>query len=161
MGSEGWNWDSLFPYYLTSENFDLPTPVLRARGANYEPSLHGYNGHVDVGWSNYTMGENAHEVLNQTWQALGLPYNPDQSNGDLRGFSMFPSTIDAVNEIRADAARSYYWPVAGRTNLKVFTNTLAEKLTWRADEGPDAWPTVDENLQDQPNIRMTVDAKTN
>ena len=220
MGNEGWNWDTLFPYYLKSENFDPPTAELRAKGANYDPASHGYDGHVGVGWSNYTMGGNAHEVLNQTWQALGLTYNPDQSSGELHGFSLFPSTIDAAREIRADAARSYYYAIAERDNLNVFTNTLAEKLVW-TDEGAGIdlacaavvqvrpidgggsrvlnankevilsagslkspvilensgvgnpvilakhgidvrvdLPTVGENLQDQPNDRLTVNATT-
>jgi choline dehydrogenase-like flavoprotein len=220
LGNEGWNWDTLFPYYVKSENFDPPTAELRAEGANYDPAVHGYNGHVGVGWSNYTMGSNAHEILNQTWEALGLPYNPDQSSGELHGFSLFPSTIDAVKEIRADAARSYYYAITGRENLKVFTNTLAEKIVWR-DEGASTvlacadgvqvrpigggesrmfkaekqvilsagslkspvilensgvgnpailakhgidvkvdLPTVGENLQDQPNVRLTVNATT-
>lgn len=221
LGNEGWNWDTLFPYYLKSEHFYRPTPDLVAKGANYIPANHGYSGHVGVGWSNYTMGENAHEVMNQTWQALGLPYNPDQSSGELHGFSLFPSTIDAVKEVRSDAARSYYYAIAGRENLRVFTSTLAEKIIWDDDctneglayaggvqvrpidghesrilraskevvlsagslkspvilessgvgnpsilakHGIDVkidLPTVGENLQDQTNVQILVDAKTN
>ena len=44
---------------------------------------------------------------------------------------MFPSTIDAIKERRADSARSYHWLVAGHANIKVFMNSPAENLTWR------------------------------
>jgi hypothetical protein len=47
------------------------------------------------------------------------------------------STINAVMEVRTDAARRSYGLVAGRTNLKDFTHTLAEKLTWRDHRGAD------------------------
>ncbi|KAF2164106.1 GMC oxidoreductase [Zasmidium cellare ATCC 36951] len=132
LGNEGWNWDSLWPYYLKSEHFQPPTPDLVAKGAEYEASAHGTGGHVGVGWSNYTMGGNAHSVINQTYQNLGIPYNRDQSTGDLHGFSVFPSTIDSKLEIRSDAARSYWYSIESRPNLHLFTNTLAEKIQWSA-----------------------------
>ena len=135
LGNAGWNWESLLPYYKKAENLHPPDAMLTARGAEYEPNARGFVGPVDVGWSNYTMGGDAHDVLNETWQAIGLPYNQDQSSGELRGFSVFPSTIDSVHNVRADAARSYYWPVMERKNLHVFTNTLAEKLLWSESDG--------------------------
>ncbi|KAK4498807.1 hypothetical protein PRZ48_009317 [Zasmidium cellare] len=130
LGDKGWNWDSLWPYYLKSERFQPPTPDLVAKGAEFEPSAHGTSGHVGVGWSNYTMGGNAHSVINQTYQNLGIPYNKDQSTGDLHGFSVFPSTIDSKLEIRSDAARSYLYDIENRTNLHVITNTVGEKIEW-------------------------------
>ena len=134
LGNVGWNWETLWPYYRKSENFQPPSPQLIARGAAYESSAHGINGLLGVGWSNYTIDGDVHTLLNETWQAVGIPYNQDQSNGDLRGFSVFPSTIDSVHNIRADAARSYYWPASNRKNLHVYTGTLAKKLVWHEHE---------------------------
>ena len=220
LGIKGWNWESLMPYYKKSENLQPPSPSLRKIGAEYEPAVHGFDGPLDVGWSKYIMKGTAHEVLNETWQALGLPFNKDQSDGELRGFAVWPSTIDSVRSIRADAARSYYWPISERKNLHAFTNTLAEKLIWKGegDSGSLACasgvqfrpfsggesrvlqaerevivsagslkspvilensgvgnpailskhgiatkvnlPTVGENLQDQPNVLISAEAKT-
>lgn len=130
LGNEGWNWDSLWPYYLKSEHFYPPTPGTVKKGVEYKPSAHGLDGHVGVGWSNYTMGGNAHSVLNQTYQNIGIPYNKDQSTGNLHGFSLFPSTIDSKLEIRSDAARSYLYGIETRPNLHLITNSLAEKIEW-------------------------------
>lgn len=80
------------------------------------------------------MGRDAHEVLNQTWQNLGIPYNRDQATGDIHGFSVFPSTIDSEREIRSDAARAYLYGIEGRKNLNVMPNTLAEKIEWVGSE---------------------------
>ncbi|KAF2717782.1 GMC oxidoreductase [Polychaeton citri CBS 116435] len=137
LGNTGWSWDSLSPYYVKSEHFQVPGPELAAKGAEYEASIHGYNGPLRVGWSNYTIGGDVHELVNQTWQNLGIPYNQDQSTGNLHGFSVFPSTADTRFEVRADAARSYYWPIAERENLDVYVNTVAEKLVWADDGGDD------------------------
>ena len=135
LGNTGWNWDILLPYYKKSERLQPPDAQLTSDGATYEASVHGFNGPLDVGWSKYTEGQGVGQILNETWQALNIPHKNDQSDGDLHGFSIFPSTIDSVHSIRADAARSYYWPVSERKNLHVFTSTLAEKLTWKEDGG--------------------------
>ncbi|GAB7362883.1 hypothetical protein MBLNU230_g3185t1 [Neophaeotheca triangularis] len=134
LGNEGWNWDVLFPYYLKSEAFLTPNATLAERGVSFDPDVHGYDGPLDVGWSNYTMAGDAHEVLNQTYMNLSLPYNRDSNDGALRGFTLFPSTVDGIRNVRADAARSYYAPVSERRNLHVFTGTLAEKLEWTEDD---------------------------
>ena len=137
LGNQGWNWDSLWPYYKKSEHFRTPTPALVSKGVKYDPSAHGLTGHVGVGWSNYTMGGETHEILNKTFQNLEIPYNRDQSSGNLHGFSVFPSTINSELEIRADAARSYLYSIQTRPNLHLLTGTLAEKIIW--SNGPDSY----------------------
>lgn len=131
MGNKGWNWNSLWPYYLKSEHFYRPTPDLVAKGVDYEASAHGLNGRVGVGWSNYTMGGNAHTILNETYQHVGIPYNKEQGTGNIHGFSLFPNTINSDLEIRSDAARSYLYSIESRPNLRLLTNTLAERIEWQ------------------------------
>lgn len=80
-------------------------------------------------------------VLKTSWLALGLPFNPDPNTGTQHGFTVWPETLDAFNNIREDSARAYYWPVAERANLHVFTFTTAQKLTWAnllPEEGSEA-----------------------
>lgn len=129
VGNTGWNWASLFPYYRYSEHFDPPNPKQVADGAAYIPAYHGFAGHVDVGWTSVLMAGGAAAVLNATWQKLGLPYNRDANGGKLRGFTVWPFT--AKDDVRADSARAYYWPVAAqRKNLHVMLNTTATRLIW-------------------------------
>ncbi|KAF2816873.1 putative glucose oxidase [Mytilinidion resinicola] len=137
LGNDGWNWDSLWPYYKKSEHFQVPDAQRQDDGAAYIEDYHGFRGPVTVGWSTTLMGGDAHSILNETWQNVGLPYNADTSGGKLRGFSVWPFTLNnsvGGKGIRQDAARAYYYPFAAkRPNLHLYLNTVANKLIWDGD----------------------------
>ncbi|KAF2151624.1 GMC oxidoreductase [Myriangium duriaei CBS 260.36] len=134
LGNSGWKWDALWPYYLKSENFTEPSlQQLESTGFTYNSDNHGYHGPLHTGITNLTMENQAHVILNMTAQAQQIPFNQDLNGGDIRGFSLFPSTVDATLNIRSDAARSYYQTIMHRPNLFVFENTVAHKLLWRED----------------------------
>lgn len=133
LGNTGWNWAALWPYYLKSEHFIPPDADLVSRGATYEPLAHGTTGPLDVSFSPFLV--NATGTLTQTFENLGIPHKQDQSDGDVHGFSVFPSTINSTGFYRADAARSYLLPVQSRTNLHIFNGSLAEEILWAAGSG--------------------------
>ncbi|KAK1491838.1 GMC oxidoreductase [Colletotrichum tamarilloi] len=141
LGNEGWNWDSLFPYYLKSEHFQTPEPARQVAGRlEYEVDVHGEDGPLLTGWTYGQTNGTMPAVLNSTFQNLGLPWNEDVNGGNMVGFSVFPRTVDQANAVREDAARAYYYPYQNRTNLKVLLNTSAQKLTWKNTA---ALPTAD------------------
>lgn len=133
LGNEGWSWDSLFPYYKKSEEFEAPTEEQVVEGgATWEPDAHGEEGPVTTGWSSYLMLQNASRILNETGNAMGYPWNEDANDGSMRGFTVWPFTLDARKDIRQDSARAYYWPVAAqRKNLVVYANTTVSKIVWK------------------------------
>ncbi|KAF2222846.1 choline dehydrogenase [Elsinoe ampelina] len=142
LGNDGWDWETLWPYYLKSEKFfEPPADQLEATGFTFEEDLHSDIGYVGVGIINITMQNNAHDVLNATTQALGIPWNQDMNGGDIRGFSLFPSTVDGNISIRADAARSYYQPIKERQNLHLYLNTIADRLLLDEDVEGDSLAT--------------------
>lgn len=135
LGLTGWNWSSLFSYAKKSEHFQPPSPLLVSEGAAYLASAHGFSGPLDVSFNpDLTQGD-VHELMNETWQELGIPYIPELNEGSLRGFTVWPQTLDSTADVREDAARAYYYPVENRTNLDVFLNTTANKLLWSDDSG--------------------------
>lgn len=135
LGLTGWNWSALFSYAKKSEHFQPPTPLLVSEGAAYIASAHGFSGPLDVSFNpDLTQGD-VHELMNETWQALGIPYIPEVNEGSLRGFTVWPQTLDSTADVREDAARAYYYPVENRTNLDVFLNTTANKLLWDDSNG--------------------------
>ena len=137
LGNTGWNWDSLFPYYKKSEYFQIPTEDQVSHGADYYINYHGRNGPLKTGWPSGMSDSSILPVLDETLSQLGLPYNRDVNGGQMVGLTAHPNTIDQVANIREDAARAYYWPYEERPNLKVISNTYANKIIWgnSSDDG--------------------------
>lgn len=131
LGNEGWNWSTLYPYYLKSETFTAPDgDVAERTHIAYDMEYHGKSGPVHTGFADGNTNSTYPVSMNATYQALGQPWNLDGTDGDMIGFSPYAKTISPELNIRWDAARAYYFPYANRTNLKVLLNTSANKITW-------------------------------
>lgn len=130
IGNPGWNWESLLPYYKKSEHFDAPTIAQLAAGASYEAANHGVDGPLIVGYPSQMQNGSLHSQVQQSWAALGMPRNIDPNGGAVRGFSIWPSTVDRAANVREDASRAYYHPVQDRPNLHVLLNTTVNRITW-------------------------------
>lgn len=132
LGNRGWSWDTLLPYYKKSENLTRPTHSELEAGASYNKSAHGFSGPLLVSFNSVEDG-NLTAPLNQTYDKLGVPWTPDVNDGRMRGFNIFPETVDHEKGVREDAARAYYWPCRERPNLIVMTNTRANRILWTED----------------------------
>lgn len=130
VGNKGWNWKTLLPYYKKSEGFQVPTLDQIDNGADYFIRYHGEDGPVKVGWPNAMTNASLLPVLDETLSGLGVPYNRDVNDGSMVGLTSHPDTIDRDANIRYDAARAYYWPYEDRSNLKIISNTQANKIIW-------------------------------
>lgn len=132
LGNPEWSWEDLFPTYLYSEKFQPPTPAQADDGVTYDPSAHGYSGPVHVGWQNELAGRFLYDAVESTWtQDLGFTPIDDVNTGEPGGFSVWPLTLDRLQNIRWDAAQAYLWPIVEqRQNLHVFAETVAENLVW-------------------------------
>lgn len=135
LGNDGWNWTTLWPYYLKHENFEVPADWQIADGASYNPAYHGTDGPLKVGYVNGLSNSTIFESWNSTITASGIPYEADLNGGSMVGFSMQPKYVDQKANIRVDAGNAYYWPVANRTNLYMFSNTYADKIVWNSTQG--------------------------
>jgi len=138
IGNEGWNWETLFPYFKKGEGFQLPSnySFLQGSGVTYDPAAHGYEGPLKVGWPPVEENDGLAQTLNKTYQSLDVPvpYNEDLNGGNMVGFSLYPMTVDSKLNIREDAARAYYYPYQSRKNLHVLLHTHANRLTWKNGE---------------------------
>lgn len=132
LGNKGWNWDSLMPYFKKSEYLETPTAEQVAAGAVVDAQYHGHDGPLAVGWPNSIMNGSIVSDINNTFQSLGLPYNADANGGKMRGFTIYPKTLDREQNVREDAASAYYWPVAKRPNLDIYLNAFVERMIWES-----------------------------
>ncbi|GME24481.1 glucose oxidase [Neofusicoccum parvum] len=131
-GNPGWNWKNLYPYYLKAEKYQAPTPRQAQGGASYEPELHGFDGPLKVGYPENQAVNNFPSTLNDSYQALGVPFSRDVNGGTMRGFTVYPKTVDVEANVRADASRAYYWPFsASRNNLQLLLNSTAHRVLWK------------------------------
>jgi choline dehydrogenase-like flavoprotein len=138
LSNKGWNWDSMWPYYLAQEQLQIPNQEQEKNGASYEDSVHGFGGEVDVGFTPYLTGQGAFDLIKETSENLRYPYNDDANNGTMRGTTTWPSMLKVEEKLREDAARAFYWPVAdSRPNLHVFLNTTATRIVWSTDVSKD------------------------
>jgi choline dehydrogenase-like flavoprotein len=137
LGNPGWSWDCLFPYYLKSEGFEIPTPAQVAAGGTYIASYHNTTGPLKTGYAYELLNGTFHSTVQDSWKAIGIRHNEDMNGGDVHGFKVWQSTVDRNADVREDAASAYYYPVEGRANLHVFVDTIANKILW-ADGSGDA-----------------------
>ncbi|KAL4909667.1 hypothetical protein BDW74DRAFT_186185 [Aspergillus multicolor] len=132
-GNENWTWTSLWPYHLKSETFSPPTSAQSAAGASFIDSYHGDSGPVHVSYQYGLQNGSFASLVNQTWQNLDVPFNPDVNGGDLRGFFIWPQTLDREENVRCDAARAYYYPVRERRNLVLLQGEV-RRILWAEDD---------------------------
>jgi choline dehydrogenase-like flavoprotein len=130
LGNDGWNWESLLPYYKQSEHLQVPTKEQCSAGATYNIAVHGITGPLKTGWNNGLQGEKVTSLINATYTSLGLPYIEEANDGSMRGFTRYPATVDQTLNIREDAGRAYYLPIQNRTNLDLYTNSFVQRMTW-------------------------------
>lgn len=131
LGNKGWNWETLWHYYLAQEEFQIPSEQQEKNGATFSEQSHGTVGELDVGFNPFLTGQGAFDVIRNSSEALNYPYNPEANSGHMRGTTTWPMTINASTPIREDAARAFYFPIAeSRPNLHVFLNTTATRIIW-------------------------------
>ncbi|KAG4065548.1 hypothetical protein HA402_013318 [Bradysia odoriphaga] len=114
MGSTGWSFDDVLPYFKKFENYQIP---------NSDPSFYGSAGPVTVQYVNYKS------VLSTTFidgmKELGLSelnYNGKKQ----AGVSHIQTTTK--DGVRVSSNRAYIDPIISRPNLHVQSSTLVTKI---------------------------------
>ncbi len=112
-GCEGWDWDSVLPYFKKAEN--------QTRGAD---EFHGVGGplHVSDQPSTFELAEAALEACVQA----GIPRNRDFNGAQQEGCGYYQTTTN--NRRRWSTAKAYLEPARARSNLVVRTGAHATKV---------------------------------
>jgi choline dehydrogenase-like flavoprotein len=122
LGCAGWDWDSVLPYFLRSEN--------NQRGAG---EMHGDSGPLQV--CDQKSPRPISQAFVQAGAAMQLPACADFNTGDNEGIGLFQVTQfhDAArNGERCSAAAAYLHPVMHRRNLTVITGAHAGRIVFDA-----------------------------
>ncbi len=112
-GCEGWDWDSVLPYFKRAEN--------QTRGAD---DYHGVGGPLQVS-DQPGKFELADAVL-QACEQAGIPRNPDFNGARQEGCGYYQTTTS--NRRRWSSAKAYLTPARGRANLVIQTGAHATRV---------------------------------
>jgi len=119
LGNEGWDWDSVLPYFKKAEN--------NSRGAD---AAHGDSGPLQV--SDQKAPRPISEAYIQACTQMQLHRTEDFNGGDNEGAGYWQTTIHhspEKNGERCSAAAGYLFPVMDqRANLTVITKAHATRI---------------------------------
>ena len=113
LGNPGWDYESVLPYFLKSQD--------QKRG---ESKFHAIGGPLSVQDLSYTNPLS--EIFLQSCEQQGFSRNNDFNGQRQAGVGFYQVT--QRNGQRCSSATAYLKPVLKRKNLKVLTGALAEKI---------------------------------
>ncbi len=112
-GCEGWDWDSVLPYFKKAEN--------QERGAD---DFHATGGPLHV--SDHPPGFELADAVLAACEQAGIPRNPDFNGVVQEGCGFYQTTT--LKKRRWSTAKAYLEPARGRSNLEVRTGAHATKV---------------------------------
>jgi len=112
-GCEGWDWDSVLPYFRKAED--------QERGAD---EFHGVGGPLRV--SNQPQSWELADAILQACVQAGIPRNDDFNGARQEGAGYYQTTTR--NRRRWSTASAYLRPARGRANLTVRTEAHATRV---------------------------------
>ena len=130
VGDESYTFANLLPFYKKSVHYTSPivafpnssnTQDLSAFSANGGPLQVSYGGYNDpfATWAQRGL------------ESVGQKAITGFQSGELMGSAYFPSTIDPVKATRSSSESSYLRSVLDTTTLRVYNNTLAQKILFQ------------------------------
>ncbi len=113
LGSPGWGWDDVLPFFKKSEDFD------------WHSAHHGRGGLQHV----TDISPHVHPVCHsfvETARALGFRPSTDLNGADSEGIGIYQ--INTRGGWRASTANAFLYPARSRKTLKIETHSLATKV---------------------------------
>jgi choline dehydrogenase-like flavoprotein len=117
LGSTGWSWNEVLPYFIKAET--NPDPA--------ESQLHGRHGPVPV--ASIRTKHELIEAFIASAQAHGLPRTDDFNGAAQEGAGYYQLTTR--NGWRVSAADAYLRPARSRRNLRVITDALVKRVLFQ------------------------------
>ena len=135
LGNRDWDWEHLLPYYWKFISYNKPSEqTAKDLGTDYfDESLQGRSGPIQGTFAEF-HGPLSHAWL-ETFEALNLKVGEDQGAGNYLGGLSIQSAVDSKTMERSHAGSAYYEPIANRSNLHVFTETVVEKILLNTTDG--------------------------
>jgi len=118
-GDSRWNWENVLPVFKQSEDY--------WRGAD---EMHGDQGEWRV--EKQRLHWDVLDRYVEAAQQVGIPFTQDYNRGDNFGIGHFE--VNQKKGVRWNASKAMLRPVQHRTNLKVVTGALIDRVTMEGRE---------------------------
>jgi choline dehydrogenase len=115
LGNEGWDWESVLPYFKKAENWKGDASELRGRDGPLRTTFGRYNNGL-------------FKAFIEAGRTAGYAFNPDYNGAEQEGFVYTQYTHTHKFPMRCSAARAYLWPTMGRKNLTIWTKSRTLKI---------------------------------
>jgi choline dehydrogenase len=134
VGDQSYTYENVLPYYRKTMNFTIPDSATRL--ANATPSYNTgdvtYGGPLQVTYPAYAQSWS-------TWVAKGLAaigIAPTDSfiTGSLNGSAWQLNTVSHTDGHRSSSEVAYLRPVLNRSNLFLFTETMANRIIFNSQK---------------------------
>ncbi|KAH8658209.1 hypothetical protein BX600DRAFT_482625 [Xylariales sp. PMI_506] len=129
VGDQSYTYSNLNKYFQKGVQFTPPNTNKRAANATakYDPSAFiSSGGPLSVSYPNYAQTFSTY--LPGALTEIGISEAQDFNSGKLMGHQFCATTINPSNANRASSQTTYLKAASGRSNLKVFTLTKAQKI---------------------------------
>ncbi|TGO13178.1 hypothetical protein BTUL_0075g00230 [Botrytis tulipae] len=129
LGNEGWDWDSMEPYYKKCHTVEIPSDKLRKElGLNHlTPSnIPGSDGPIQTSYP--PKMDAVRKAWIDTFNALKYEMSENAFSGSSVGGFVNNSTVNGITKERSYSANAYFKPVQNRSNLHLVTDALVEKI---------------------------------
>lgn len=110
LGNEGWDWESVLPFFKKAENWN-----------GSDNDLRGSKGPLRTAFGRYNNG--LFRAFIDAGKQAGYRFNADYNGEDQEGFVYTQYTHTHRFPMRCSAARAYLWPAMRRKNLRVWTKS--------------------------------------
>ncbi|KAM0271681.1 hypothetical protein ACHAQH_008967 [Verticillium albo-atrum] len=130
VGDDSYAWDALQPHFKRTAKLTAPASS-RFANASAEYSAAAFSpsgGPLQVSYANYAQPFST--WLEPALNEIGIADAEDFNSGSLMGAQYCASTIDPSSQTRDSSQTSFLREAQGRSNLKVYTTTLARKIVF-------------------------------
>ncbi|PVI07227.1 GMC oxidoreductase [Periconia macrospinosa] len=135
VDDQSYTWDNILPYFKKSVKFTPPKSPPRAANASAEYNAAAFDtagGPLQVSYANYAGPFSSY--MEGGLNSIGISPAQDFNSGNLLGAQYCSSTINPDNQNRDSSQTSFLKAAERRSNLKVYSLTLAKKILFNTDK---------------------------
>lgn len=133
-GNEGWDWDSLYPYFKKSSTFHEPTEEMKEFGMTYDLEAWGNSTPIHAAFPPYQYP--GQQIQWKGWaQKEGVEVQKEHANGNAHGVFWVPTAMDPGRNYNRSFAGIGHWLDVPRPNYHLITEHRAIKVNLEAADG--------------------------